>query len=484
MSLADLLFDDDGRSPATRRRDGRRRAPRPAAEVRDRAAALADELAATGVEPGQVGGGDAARTAPSWWPRCSACGGRARVYVPLNPRLTRHRGRPRSVDAGADPAAARRRGIATGLVRPVESDAGPRAATTPDIALIQFTSGTTGRPKAGAAAPLRRARAARRRDRQRCGGSSVGGEPQREPPMPNLIPVSLSLWAGIYNVLFAFRVGAPVVIMDPFDTGDVRRGWCARFGIRSTVLPPAAMTMLCRRPDDHRPRAAALRAQHHRAAVAAAGPAVPRQVRHRRAQRLRPDRDRRRDRRVERGRLARSSATRSSARSADRTTGVTVRAVDATGRRAVDEAGELWVRTPALSAGYADGADLGDRLTADGWFRTGDIGRVDDDGLRVDRGPGVRHDQPRRAEGVPRRGGGGAPAVAGGGRCRGGRRARRSAGRGAVGLRGAVRRSLGGRPRTSTALEALCRAAPRALQGAGALRDRSTSCPATRSARC
>ena len=43
--------------------------------------------------------------------------------------------------------------------------------------------------------------------------------------------------------------------------------------------------------------------------------------------------------------------------------------------------GELWVRTPALSAGYADGADLADRLTPDGWFRTGDVGRVDADGF-------------------------------------------------------------------------------------------------------
>ena len=63
--------------------------------------------------------------------------------------------------------------------------------------------------------------------------------------------------------------------------------------------------------------------------------------------------------------------------------GVTVRAVDADGRRrcAPTSAGELWVETPALSAGYADGADLGDRLTADGWFRTGDVGRVDADGF-------------------------------------------------------------------------------------------------------
>jgi acyl-CoA synthetase (AMP-forming)/AMP-acid ligase II len=43
--------------------------------------------------------------------------------------------------------------------------------------------------------------------------------------------------------------------------------------------------------------------------------------------------------------------------------------------------GELQVRTPALSAGYADGVDLADRMTDDGWFRTGDFGRVDEDGF-------------------------------------------------------------------------------------------------------
>jgi acyl-CoA synthetase (AMP-forming)/AMP-acid ligase II len=61
---------------------------------------------------------------------------------------------------------------------------------------------------------------------------------------------------------------------------------------------------------------------------------------------------------------------------------VSIRAVDADGATLpADEPGELWVLTPALSAGYADGSDLGDRLSADGWFRTGDIGRIDDDGF-------------------------------------------------------------------------------------------------------
>jgi acyl-CoA synthetase (AMP-forming)/AMP-acid ligase II len=49
--------------------------------------------------------------------------------------------------------------------------------------------------------------------------------------------------------------------------------------------------------------------------------------------------------------------------------------------RIVEATGELWVRTPAMAAGYADGSDLGERLSEDGWFRTGDVGRVDGDGF-------------------------------------------------------------------------------------------------------
>src|SRR5207253_10339796 len=80
-------------------------------------------------------------------------------------------------------------------------------------------------------------------------GVEPGERPARStrPPMANLVPVSLSLWAGIYTVLFAFRVGAPIIVMDRFETrafADLVR----RFGLRSTVLPPAAMTMLV---DDH-----------------------------------------------------------------------------------------------------------------------------------------------------------------------------------------------------------------------------------------
>src|SRR4029453_4778796 len=69
---------------------------------------------------------------------------------------------------------------------------------------------------------------------------SVG---ERRPPAPNLIPVSMSLNAGLYNALFGLRAGAALVIMDGFDPSPpVTLG--PRFAFRSTVLPPAAIAML------------------------------------------------------------------------------------------------------------------------------------------------------------------------------------------------------------------------------------------------
>jgi acyl-CoA synthetase (AMP-forming)/AMP-acid ligase II len=48
----------------------------------------------------------------------------------------------------------------------------------------------------------------------------------------------------------------------------------------------------------------------------------------------------------------------------------------------VGEPGELWFRTPQLMEGYHNKPDAtSEAITADGWFRTGDIGRVDEEGF-------------------------------------------------------------------------------------------------------
>ena len=212
------------------------------ADLRGRAEAVAVDLAAADVRPGQAvgvmlpNGADLIATLFGVW-RAGA------VYVPINPRLTE--GEIAHVLASTGPAA---------VVSAAGIESRPDARTfDDDVALVSFTSGTTGRPKPvllthsgvvtlldGVISKLRGGKPA----------AADPGAPARPapPPMPNLIPVSLSLWAGIYNVLFALRVGAPVVVMDGFDPLELAT-LVRRHGIRSTVLPPAAMVALV---DDER----------------------------------------------------------------------------------------------------------------------------------------------------------------------------------------------------------------------------------------
>jgi long-chain acyl-CoA synthetase len=241
---------------------------------------------------------------------------------------------------------------------------------------VQLTSGTTGPPKP---VPLRHTTVLALMDGVLRKLGWRGPDPTR-PPQPNLIPVSLSLWAGIYNVLFALRVGAPVVLMGRFEARTFAE-LVARFGIRSTVLPPAAMTMLCDEPglDDLSPL---------RFVRSITAPLSPWQAR------------RFKDRfdvvvlncygQTELGgEIVGWNAADARGHGDDKLgsvgrphEGVLLRVVDEAGAEAPSGvAGELWVRTPALISGYADGTDLGDRLSADGWFRTGDVARIDADGF-------------------------------------------------------------------------------------------------------
>ena len=49
-------------------------------------------------------------------------------------------------------------------------------------------------------------------------------------------------------------------------------------------------------------------------------------------------------------------------------------------RRATGDSGELWVRGPEMFAGYTDAAQTAAVIAAGGWFRTGDLATVDDEG--------------------------------------------------------------------------------------------------------
>ncbi len=151
------------------------------------------------------------------------------VFVPVNSRLPEA-----EIEGVLGPTAP------AAIIGPEGIRALPEARTyEPGTAFILWTSGTTGRPKPilhthrGYGELLDRVLTPLR----------SGGAPSTRAPSPNLIPVSLALNAGIYNVLFGLRAGAALVIMNRFETAEFAE-LVRRFEIRSTVLPPAAIAML------------------------------------------------------------------------------------------------------------------------------------------------------------------------------------------------------------------------------------------------
>ncbi|MGE0881030.1 MAG: class I adenylate-forming enzyme family protein [Acidimicrobiia bacterium] len=332
---------------------------------------LADRLTASGVRAGQPvavslpNGADLVAMLFAVW-KLDA------VYVPVNPRLTEAERldvfeltRPALWVNGID--------TFVPLPDPMTHD--------PDVAAVSFTSGTTGRPKPvlmnhsgvltlmdGVIGTLKAP----------AGGSGAGAP--AKVPMPNLIPVSLSLWAGIYQVIFAFRVGAGVVVLPRFETHEFAT-LVARFGIRSTVLPPAAMTMLA----DDETISTLTPLKYVRSISSPLSPLQARRFKDRFGIAVMNcygqteiggeiigwnAADVREFGESHLGAVGKPHR------------GVSVRAVGNDGQSLpIGETGELWVMTPAISAGYADGRQLADRLSPDGWFRTGDIGRVDAEGF-------------------------------------------------------------------------------------------------------
>jgi long-chain acyl-CoA synthetase len=231
-------------------------------ELRDRVAALADALRAAGLKPGQAVANvvTAGRSTIVAMFAVWAAGG---VYVPVNGRYSAEeiadiiRETQAAVLTG-DAGELARHGPEVGAVS-YQPDGGAPAVVRPsrgdtpgypaDVALISRTSGTTGRPKSvllrhtgtleSCDASLRKLRGGPKRE----GQSSRESQPHRM----NLIPVSLALWAGIWNTLFSLRAGFGVVLLDRFTTEAFARA-VREHGIKSTVLAPAMMTMLADDP--------------------------------------------------------------------------------------------------------------------------------------------------------------------------------------------------------------------------------------------
>jgi acyl-CoA synthetase (AMP-forming)/AMP-acid ligase II len=342
-----------------------------AGEARAAAQAMADELRTAGVGPGAAvavalpNGPDVITTMVGVW----LAGG---VFVPVNPRYP-----------DAEVARVLEATDAAAIVRAADDGSPavtPRRSTRtydPGVAFVMWTSGTTGAPKAilhtheayvelldRVLGPLR-AQASRREEGAR-------------PPSPNLIPVSLALNAGIYNSLFGLRAGAPLVIMDRFETREFAE-LVHRFGIRSTVLPPAAMAMLT--ADDAITDLGPLR--YVRSITAPLSPLQARRFSERFGAVVLNSYGQAEIGEVVGWTAADAKAHPEKVGAIGRPLpGVELRITADDGHRlGTDEIGLLWVRPPNMAAGYATGEELRDRVDADGFVNTGDLARVDADGF-------------------------------------------------------------------------------------------------------
>jgi long-chain acyl-CoA synthetase len=246
----------------------------------------------------------------------------------------------------------------------------------PAVAFVTWTSGTTGPPKAilqshgGYLELLDRVLRPLRGDGARTEGA-------RE-PTPNLVPVSVALNAGIYNVCFGLRAGAAVVLMRRFSTSDFA-DLVQRYQIRSTVLPPAAMVMLADDPavTDLSPL------RFVRSITAPLSPLAARRFMDRFGVTVLNSYGQAEVGEVVGWTAADAREHPEKLGAAGRPhRGVDIRIVDADGADvAPGGVGELLVRPPRMAAGYAGGASLDDRVDDAGYLRTGDHARVDPDGF-------------------------------------------------------------------------------------------------------
>jgi acyl-CoA synthetase (AMP-forming)/AMP-acid ligase II len=302
------------------------------------------------------------------------------VYTPLNPRaadaeLAVQLATLRPVAVITTPGLAHRfsglpvisgSALKWSLTPSSERPADPRRYDS-DVALLQFTSGTTGPPKP---VPLRHATVLDLIDRLLAklrGAKPTAAKDNRE-PMPNLVPLSLSLWAGIYQVLFAFRAGSGVVLMDRFSPADFA-ALVKRHRLRSTVLPPAALTMVLH--DESVTDLSPLRIVRSITA-----PLSPVQA------------GRFRDKfgvivlnsygQTELGGEVVGWSAADARQWGETKLGSVGRPLPGIDVTIADD--EVMVRTPTTAARKIDPAFL-DRLTDDGWFHTGDLGWFDEDGF-------------------------------------------------------------------------------------------------------
>jgi acyl-CoA synthetase (AMP-forming)/AMP-acid ligase II len=276
------------------------------------------------------------------------------VYVPMNPRAPKQE--VERVLADLRPAACL---TAAGLE---VMETGPEYE--PGVGFALWTSGTTGAPKAilhtheGYFEILDRV----------LGRLRSTPRPTGERPSPNLIPVPLALNSGIYNALFGLRAGAALVLMDRFDTRTFAL-LVARFAIRSTVLPPAAIAML----NDDASIGDLAPLKYVRSITAPLSPVEARRFAERFGVFVLNGYGQ-----AEIGEVI--GWTAADAREHPDKLGAAGRPHPGVDIR-IEGDGRLWVRPPRRAVGYAAGEDLADRIDREGYVDTGDIARLDEDGF-------------------------------------------------------------------------------------------------------
>jgi long-chain acyl-CoA synthetase len=279
------------------------------------------------------------------------------AFVPLNPRVPDTELDELIETTGVATVIEPETPFAVRVVRPATV-----RETGPEEAIIQFTSGTTGRPKA---VPLRHDTVGELLDgviRELRGGRTERAR------MPNIVPVSLSLWAGIYQVLFAFKLGVPVVLMERFEPKEFAK-LIAKHQVRSSVLPPAALVMLMQDPDINTLEPL----KYVRSVSAPLSPAHARRFHERFGIAVLNGYGQ-----TELGGEAVGWTAADWKRFGDEKLGSVGRPHAAFDLR-VSDAGELEIRSS--QALPPEDAAMEGRVTADGWLRTGDLARIDEDGF-------------------------------------------------------------------------------------------------------
>jgi long-chain acyl-CoA synthetase len=366
-------------------------------ELRARVDALAATLREARVQPGHPVGTLVA-PGPSSIVAMFATWAVGAVYIPINNRFTAAEvssflaetpvalvlGAPddlaaHSVDVGT--AAHDYQGSRSWVCRAAEADVVRHEA---DIALVLRTSGTTGRPKAVLlrhSGTIDALDASLEKLRRPGRGRRAAGP---RPPRMNLIPVSMALWAGIFNTLFSFRAGFGIVLLERFSPAGFAQA-VREHKITSTVLAPAMIAMLADAGDvgDLSP----LRLV--RSITAPLSPEVARLFHQRYGIFVLNSYGQ-----TELGGEVVGWTTEDLRAFGESKLGAAGRAYDHVDLRirtedgseaAVGELGEVYVRSPFRMRGYAmargSGEEAGEDRFVNGYLRTGDIGRVDADGF-------------------------------------------------------------------------------------------------------